>query len=73
MKLADQYLKWVEWSDEDGTYIGRCPDLISGIDGDDPISLYAELCATVEEVLAYFESEGREPPKPRTRPMQEVA
>ncbi len=34
MKKADQYHKWVEWSEEDQTYIGRCPDLITGIHGD---------------------------------------
>ena len=37
MKESDQYHKWVEWSEEDQTYIGKCPDLITGIHGDDPI------------------------------------
>ncbi len=36
MKRSDQYHKWVEWSDEDEAYIGKCPDLITGIHGDDP-------------------------------------
>ena len=73
MKAADKYLKWVEWSDEDATYVGRCPDLITGIHGDDPVSLYSELCETVEDVVTHFESEGRSLPPMRTRPMQEVA
>lgn len=73
MKTADQYHKWVEWSDEDQTYIGKCPDLISGIHGDDPVRLYAELCDLVEEVISHFSTEGRALPEPRTRPMQEVA
>jgi hypothetical protein len=73
MKACDQYLKWVEWSDEDQTYIGKCPDLISGIHGDDPVRLYAELCETVEEVISHFHSQGRQLPEPKTRPMQEVA
>jgi len=34
MKTGDQYHKWVEWSEEDQTYIGKCPDLISGIHGE---------------------------------------
>ena|SRR2546427_7457200 len=42
MKEIDQYNKWVEWSDEDQTYIGKCPDLITGIHGDDPVKLYAK-------------------------------
>jgi hypothetical protein len=73
MKTGDQYHKWVEWSEEDQTYIGKCPDLISGIHGDDPVRLYAELCELVQEVVSHFEKEGRALPSPKTRPMQEVA
>ncbi len=73
MKTADQYHKWVEWSSEDQTYIGKCPDLITGIHGDDPIKVYAELCKVVEEVIRHFQAEGRTLPAPKTRPMQEVA
>ena len=73
MQIADQYHKWVEWSEEDQTYIGRCPDLITGIHGDDPVRLYAELCAVVEEVLQHFESIAKPLPSRRTRPMMEMA
>ncbi len=73
MKTSDQYHKWVEWSEEDNAYIGKCPDLITGIHGDDPVRLYAELCQTVEEVLDHFRATKRALPTPRTRPMQEVA
>ena len=73
MKTADQYHKWVEWSDEDQTYIGKCPDLISAIHGDDPVRLYAELCEVIEDVVDHFEAEGRSLPPAKTRPMQEVA
>ncbi len=73
MKKSDQYHKWVEWSTEDQTYIGKCPDLITGIHGDDPVRLYAELCEVIDEVVGHFESQGRSLPQPRTRPMQEVA
>ena len=30
MKLSDRYHKWVEWSEEDATYLGKCPDLMTG-------------------------------------------
>ncbi len=73
MKLIDRYHKWVEWSDEDETYLGKCPDLITGIHGEDPVRLYAELLEVIEEVVRHFESQGRVLPAPRTRPMQEVA
>ena len=72
MKKSDQYHKWVEWSEEDGAYIGKCPDLITGIHGDDPKRVYSDLCQVIEEVIAHFESEGRSLPPPRVRPMQEV-
>ena len=73
MKSGDQYHKWVEWSDEDKTYVGKCPDIITGIHGDDPVKLYAELCDVVQDVVRHFEAEGRALPPPRIRPMREVA
>jgi predicted RNase H-like HicB family nuclease len=73
MKTADQYHKWVEWSEEDQTYVGKCPDLITGIHGEDPVQLYAELCEVVQDVIEDFVSRGRALPEPKTRPMQEVA
>ncbi len=73
MRTADRYHKWVEWSEEDQVYIGRCPDLITGIHGDDPVVVYRELCATVEEVLDHLQTAGRPLPEPRTRPMMEIA
>ena len=72
MKTSDQYHKWVEWSEEDQVYIGMCPDLITGIHGDDPRQVYSELCEVVEDVIGHFESENRSLPAPRVRPMQEV-
>jgi hypothetical protein len=53
-------------------YIGKCPDLITGIHGDDPKIVYADLCEVIEQVIAHFESEGRRLPTPKVRPMQEV-
>ncbi|MBI2422860.1 MAG: pilus assembly protein HicB [Candidatus Hydrogenedentes bacterium] len=69
MKASDQYLKWVEWSEEDQVYIGKCPDLITGIHGDDPIQLYSELCEIVDDVLQHFSLEGRLLPPPRIQPV----
>ena len=72
MNTSDQYHKWVEWSEEDQVYVGKCPDLITGIHGDDPRQVYGDLCKVVEEVVRHFESSGRPLPTPRIRPMQEV-
>ena len=52
---------------------GKCPDLITGIHGDDPVKLYSELCEVVEDVILHFETEKRLFPSPRIRPMQDVA
>ncbi|MCY4210638.1 MAG: pilus assembly protein HicB [Gammaproteobacteria bacterium] len=73
MKVSDCYHKWVEWSEADQVYIGRCPDLITGIHGDNPMLLYSELCDVVEDVVSHFQSEGRPLPAPQVRPMREVA
>ena len=72
MKTSDQYHKWVEWSEEDQAYHGKCPDLITGIHGDDPAQVYAELCDVTEDVVRHFESSGRPLPPRCVRPMQEV-
>ena len=72
MKVIDRYHRWVEWSEEDQVYFGRCPDLITGIHGDDPQLVYRDLCEVVEDVIAHFESDGRPLPPPAIRPMQDV-
>ena len=69
MRPSDRYHKWVEWSEEDHAYLGKCPDLITGIHGDDPVQLYRELCDVVDEVIQHFETEGRALPPSRIRPM----
>ena len=73
MKAIDGYHRWVEWSDEDQVYIGKCPDLITGIHGDDPVEVYKELGEVVQEVIDHFQQIGRELPAARTRPMTEVS
>jgi hypothetical protein len=43
MKENDEYHMWVEWSEEDQVYIGKCPNLVTGIHGNDPVAVYGEL------------------------------
>ncbi|MGH8477519.1 MAG: hypothetical protein ACRER2_17435 [Methylococcales bacterium] len=73
VKTSNPYHKWVEWSEEDQAYLGKCPDLITGIQGDDPVQVYCALCEVVEDIIRHFESESRPLPMPKVRPMQEVA
>ncbi len=72
MKTSDQYYKCIDSSEDDQTYIGKCPDLLTGIHGDDPVRLYRELCDVIDDVIHHFAAEGRPLPCPRIRPMQEV-
>ena len=72
MKDIDRYHKWIDWSEEDRVYIGHCPDLITGIHGDDPVTLFADLCEVVREVIDYHKENGIPLPEPITRPMREV-
>jgi predicted HicB family RNase H-like nuclease len=59
MKTSDRYLKIVEWSDEDGCYVGACPGLmLGGVHGDDEAKVYAELCRVVEEWIAIHAQDG---------------
>ena len=59
MKPSDQYLKIVEWSDEDRCYVGSCPGLmLGGVQGDDEAKVYAELCQAIEEWIAIHQADG---------------
>ncbi len=69
MKTIDRYHKWVEWSEEDQVYIGKCPDLITGIHGDDPLQVYEDLCAVIADVIHHFKAKGYPLPEPRVRPI----
>jgi predicted RNase H-like HicB family nuclease len=73
MNEIEKYHKWVEWSEEDRVYIGKCPDLITGIHGDDPVALYGELLEVLAEVVTHFQQEGQPLPPAKVRPMREVA
>jgi predicted HicB family RNase H-like nuclease len=65
VKKSDQYLKLVEWSDEDQCYIGRIPGLtLGGIHGDDEKKIYAELCDLAEDWIKIYEEEGQPLPPP---------
>ncbi|HEU5115569.1 MAG TPA: hypothetical protein VFT74_02730 [Isosphaeraceae bacterium] len=73
MKPIDAYHRWVEWSDEDQVYVGKCPDLITGIHGNDPVQVYKELGEVVQDVINHFQQTGRELLPARTRPMMEIS
>jgi len=58
MKVSDQYIKIVEWSEEDQCYVGSCPGLmLGGIHGEDESKVYKELCQAVEEWIEIYEKD----------------
>ena len=59
MKASDQYLKIVEWSEEDQCYVGTCPGLVlGGIHGSNETKVYEELCQAVDEWIALYQEGG---------------
>jgi predicted HicB family RNase H-like nuclease len=56
---AARYSKFVEWSDEDEVFIGRCPSLFSGgVHGREEAAVYKELCQAVEEWIELLHKDG---------------
>ena len=75
MKAEDQYLKFVRWSDEDGLYVGFCPDLFpwGGVcHGETEEQAYGQLCALVREEVQELRLSGKDVPVPGTRPMRDA-
>ena len=75
MKIEDQYLKFVRWSEEDGTYVGYCPDLFpwGGVcHGKDEDETYRQLRGLVREEIDQLVAAGKTLPPPITRPMREA-
>jgi len=79
MKDSARYAKIVEWSDEDGCYVGSAPGLIlGGCHGPDEKEVFAELCDIVEEAIALYRADGKPLPPPTAgrdfaNKMQDVA
>ncbi len=64
-KGSAQYVKIVEWSEEDECYIGTSPGFMDGgCHGDDETAVYAELCDIVEEVIELYRADGKPLPPP---------
>ena len=65
MKESARYAKIVEWSEEDGCFIGSAPGLIyGGCHGEDEKAVFEQLCRIVEEAVALYQEEGKQLPPP---------
>ena len=55
MTESAQYIKIVEWSDEDKCFIGYCPGIIGPCcHGPDEVEMYRQLCEIVNEWIEIF-------------------
>ena len=65
MKESARYVKIVEWSNEDGCYVGSSPGLLfGGCHGDDERQVFEQLCQIVEETIDLYNQDGKPLPPP---------
>lgn len=59
-KTSDDYLKIVEWLEEDDCYVGTASGLIiGGVHGKNQKKVFDDLCKAVEEAVQILQKEGR--------------
>ena len=68
-KQSNNYLKVVEWSDEDGCYVGTAPGLmIGGVHGKSQEKVFQDLCKAVEDAILTMQQTGKPlPPETANR------
>ncbi|HBI45411.1 MAG TPA: hypothetical protein DDY78_21545 [Planctomycetales bacterium] len=65
MTHSARYIKIVEWSEEDGAFVGQCPGVIGPCcHGPDEAAVYRELCVIVSEWLELAVQDGTPLPPP---------
>lgn len=65
MKESANYVKIVEWCEEDHCYVGSAPGLfLGGCHGDNEKKVFDELCQIVEETIQTYVVDGKPLPPP---------
>ena len=65
MTDAAKDVKVVEWSEEDGAFVGQCPGIIGPCcRGPDEVEVHRQLCEIVEEWVELAREDGRLLPAP---------
>ncbi|MEI6746123.1 MAG: hypothetical protein WCL34_09190 [Methylococcaceae bacterium] len=65
MKDSDRYLKVVEWSEEDGCYLGSALGLVEHCcHGNNEAKVFKQLCKIVDEWIEIYKRGNMELPKP---------
>ena len=67
-RLIEQYRREITWSDEDGCYVGRCPELfLGGCHGERREDVDEALKEIIADVIRDYEKSGRPLPPPAKR------
>ncbi len=62
---GDEYVKLIEWSEQDQCFIGSCPELFyAGCHGNDPRTVFDELCRIVDETVELYKQDEKPLPTP---------
>ncbi len=68
MKDSEDYLKIVEWSEDDQAFVGQCRGILGPCcHGDDEVEVYRQLCEIVEDCIEIFREDERPLPPPTAR------
>ena len=68
MKEKDKYLKIVEWSNENKSYVGSIPGWIGKCcHGDDEIKVYSELSTILDDWIDLYQKQGLSLPNPTNK------
>ena len=60
MKESHQYIKIVEWSNENQCITGQCSEIVGPCcHGNDEAIVYSELCQIVDEWIEHLKKEGK--------------
>ena len=60
IKIKENYLKIVEWSEEDQCFVGTAPGLIlGGVHGNNQRKVFDELCKAVDDAVVMLKKEGK--------------
>lgn len=62
---SKDYVKIVEWSNEDQCFIGSCPGLFyGGCHGKNEKDVFKKLCAIVDDTIELYRKDKKPLPKP---------
>lgn len=66
--MNEHYSREIKWSEEDGCYVGRCPELfLGGCHGDNEEQVRQQLDEIIADVIKDYLDSGKSLPEPAVR------